>query len=203
MSASLVRCLQLARPGGHELARADYRKRGKGITPAGGDAEVPAVDTDCPVEAVVAAELKPDDGRRRLLSRRSRASTDAALRGHAVPGRMSQSSISGCRFASRSGRLVAASSGAVATRPQQEPALWPSAVVLPDSDAEAARSCRRGRRPLLHSAGPRSCVRPGCELPHLLRCSSALENAAGRSLHQRLLVGSVILVRQESLTEGA
>ena len=29
MSASLVRCLQLARPGGHELARADYRKRGR------------------------------------------------------------------------------------------------------------------------------------------------------------------------------
>ena len=73
-----------------------------------------------PIEAVLSAQLKPDGSRNCLLSRRSRASTDAAVRRcrHASPADpTSQSSISNCRFASRSGRLVVASSGAAATRP--------------------------------------------------------------------------------------
>ena len=43
------------------------------------------VETNRPVEAIVAAQLKPDGGRSRLLSRRSRASMHAAVHRHAVP----------------------------------------------------------------------------------------------------------------------
>jgi len=44
------------------------------------------VETNRAVEAVVAAQLKPDGGRSRLLSQiEFRASTDAAVHRHAVP----------------------------------------------------------------------------------------------------------------------
>ena len=48
-------------------------------------ARVLAVETNRPVEAVMAARLKPDGGRSRLFSRRPRVGTDAALHRHAVP----------------------------------------------------------------------------------------------------------------------
>ena len=89
-------------------------------------ARVLAVETNRPVEAVVAAELKPDGGRSRLLSRRSRASTDAAVHRHAVP-RTDVTVLDQrlpLRLAKRSPRrrelgrcrLVAASSGTAAAR---------------------------------------------------------------------------------------
>jgi hypothetical protein len=44
-----------------------------------------AVATNRPVDAIVSAQLEPGGGRGRLVSRRSRASTDAAVHRHAVP----------------------------------------------------------------------------------------------------------------------
>ena len=43
----------------------------KPITPSGGGARLLAVETNRPVEAVVAPQVKPDGGRSRLLSRSS------------------------------------------------------------------------------------------------------------------------------------
>jgi hypothetical protein len=92
------------------------------------------VETNHPLEAVLAAELKPDGSRSRLLSHRSRASTDGAVhRACRARGRTSQSAISGCRFAWRSGRLVAASSGAAAPRPIRQ------------RGSSRPRCCRSGR----------------------------------------------------------
>ena len=59
--------------------------RRKGIVAVADAARSRPVETNRPVEAVVAPQLKPDGGRSRLLSRRSRAGTDAAVRRHAVP----------------------------------------------------------------------------------------------------------------------
>ena len=93
--------------------------RGIAITAAGGRARVLAVETNRPLEAVVAAQLKPDGGRSRLLSRRCRAGTDSAVHRHAVPGTDVTVLGQRLRFASRSGRFAAASSGAAATRPSR------------------------------------------------------------------------------------
>ena len=85
--------------------------RGIAITPADGRARVLAVETNRPVEAVLAAQLKPDGSRSRLLSRRSRASTDAAVHRHAVP--RTDVTVVDQRQPLRlaNGRLVAGSSG--------------------------------------------------------------------------------------------
>ena len=65
--------------------RRDYRNRGIAITPTSARARSLPVETNRPVKAVLAAQLKPDGSRSRLLSHRSRASTDAALHRHAGP----------------------------------------------------------------------------------------------------------------------
>ena len=65
--------------------RRDYRNRGIAITPTSARAPSLPVETNRPVKAVLAAQLKPDGSRSRLLSHRSRASTDAALHRHAGP----------------------------------------------------------------------------------------------------------------------
>lgn len=81
---SSSRKLPLPHPGG-AVARRRCCSRGIAITPADGRARVLAGETNRPVEAIVAAQLKPDGDRSRLLSRRSRAGTDAAVHRHAVP----------------------------------------------------------------------------------------------------------------------
>ncbi len=76
------------------------------------------VETNRPVEAVLAARLKPRGSRTRLLSHRSRASTDAAVHRHAGPADGRHSPRSAAAASPReAGRLVAACSGAAATRP--------------------------------------------------------------------------------------
>ena len=117
--------------------------RGIAITLIRGAARLSAVETNRPVEAVVAAQLKPDGSPCRLRSRRSRASADAG-RAQACRsrGRTSQSSISGCRFAWRSGRLVAASSGAAATRRQQHRSSAHSTLPLPPRGLLAGHAAR-------------------------------------------------------------
>jgi hypothetical protein len=59
--------------------------RRKGIVAVADAARSRLVETNRPVEAVLAAELKPDASRSRLLSHRSRASTDRPCTGMQVP----------------------------------------------------------------------------------------------------------------------
>ena len=71
-------CRRWRSPQGNAVARAGDSARpdptrGIAITPADGRARVLAVETNRPVEAILAAQLKPDGSRSRLLRRRSRA----------------------------------------------------------------------------------------------------------------------------------
>ena len=77
----------------------------RGAEPTG----APPVETNRPVDAIVAAQHKPDGGRTRLVSNRI-SSKHGRRPCIGTQSRLltSQSSVSGCRFASRSGRLVAA-----------------------------------------------------------------------------------------------
>ena len=99
------------------------------------------VETNRPVEAAVAAQLKPGGSRGRLRAvdlgqARTRPCVGAQSR-----GQTSQSPISGCRFASRSGRLVGASSGAPATRPRRQRARACSSLL----DARKAGAPQDGK----------------------------------------------------------
>ena len=98
----------LPHPGGG-IARRRCCGRGIAITPVGGRSRVLTVETNRLVEAVVAAQLKPDGGRSRLLSRRPRVSTDAGAHRHAVPRTDVTVLDRRLPFTSRSGRLVASS----------------------------------------------------------------------------------------------
>ena len=79
-----------------------------------------------PVEAVLAAQLKPDGSRSRLLGRRSRASTDAAVHGHVGPA---------------DGRHSPRSAGAAA--PGEAVASSPRARALPQLVRSESRDRRR------------------------------------------------------------
>ena len=70
---------------GIAIARAAPPPLAKAIVPVTGWARLVAVETNRPVEAVIAAQLKPDGSRGRVLSHRSRASKDAALHRHTGP----------------------------------------------------------------------------------------------------------------------
>ena len=95
---------QLNRPAGR--SRGDC-PRGEGMMPARAAIRSLAIETNRPVEAVLAAQLEPDGSRSRLLSRRSRASTDAAVHRHAGPaGRMSQSPAAAAASPGRAAVIV-------------------------------------------------------------------------------------------------
>jgi hypothetical protein len=66
-------------------AGARSRSAREAITPTGAGARLLAVETNRPVESVVAPQLELDGSRSRLLSRRSRVGTDPAVHRHAVP----------------------------------------------------------------------------------------------------------------------
>ena len=118
----------------------------------------------------MAAQLKPDGGRSRLLSRRSRATRTRPCVGPRARGRTSPSSISDCRFASRSGRLVAASSGAAATRTKGRPGLAPVQLAPPTPSATKQQPWRAGVVAADGSLGHRQEVGI-CSAPPLLRSS--------------------------------
>ena len=59
-------CLHVAADQAESKHIGDSRNRGKPITPSGGGARLLLVETNRPVEAVVAARLKPDGDRSRV-----------------------------------------------------------------------------------------------------------------------------------------
>jgi hypothetical protein len=135
------------------------------MVPAASAARSRSVETNRPVEAVVAAQLKPGGGRSRLPAVDLGQAWTWTCIGTQSRGRTSQSSISGCRFASRSGRLVGASSGAAATRPKHQ--------------------CQRCGRPLLHRARQAEVRTSSAEGFAFVPCSRLVAARRRRARHAR------------------
>jgi hypothetical protein len=149
--------------------------RGIAITPTRRGGTSARRQTNRPVEAVVAARVKPDGGRSRLLNRRSRAGTDAAVHRHAFPadGRHSPRS-------------------ATAASPCQAVASSPPARVLPQL-VRSSTDPRRGRRFRFHAVGcllatPSTRLTPlGCGLAFGRLCDRAAHARAGDSIRRKAL----------------
>jgi hypothetical protein len=105
---------------GIAIARAARPPLVKAIVPVTGWAHLIAVETIVPSRPSSLPRSSPTPMVGRLLSRRSRASTDAAVRRHPVPRTDVKSRSAATASASRSGRLVAADSSAAATRPGRQ-----------------------------------------------------------------------------------
>ena len=115
----------------------------------------------------MAAQLKPGGGRSRLRAVDLGQARTWTCIGAQSRGRTSQASISGCRFASRSGRLVGASSGAAATRPKGWSALAPIqlAPVPPSATERKPRlSAAEFRFDRIVSRGPASRRTDACSV---------------------------------------